>query len=284
MKFEIGRWYEFESVREVPVSLPGLYVIRNRDNGKEYVGKSSDIRRRLTYHASAKEPGMYIHRAIRISGLSQFVFKVELTGEPADLMSLEPLLIEERRCLAPNGYNLTAGGEGSTGRVVTEETRRKLREFNLGRSVPPEVVERTAAQLRGRKLTAEVKLRMSAAQQLVRKTKIYTLEERAARAAIMRGRKASQASKDKMSAARKGNTWAGKRVRLAVHGFSREFLSTQKLANYLEVSYNSVLTWLDGTVGFPPSAWKLLDGELIKVCKPCTVVIRIPAAEHLAYT
>lgn len=56
-----------------------------------------------------------------------------------ELNALEVYYIEKFGTL-DNGYNLTGGGNGSYKRVVTEETRKKLSEANIGKGVVDDVI------------------------------------------------------------------------------------------------------------------------------------------------
>jgi hypothetical protein len=58
--------------------------------------------------------------------------------------------------------NFTDGGEGLSGYVCSEETKQKLREINLGRIQPRDVVDKIALANTGKKRTQELKDKMSA--------------------------------------------------------------------------------------------------------------------------
>jgi hypothetical protein len=51
--------------------------------------------------------------------------------------------------------NLTDGGEGRSGYTLSEETREKLREKNIGRKRTPEQIEKHRKSMTGKKLTKE---------------------------------------------------------------------------------------------------------------------------------
>src|SRR3546814_17579637 len=67
------------------------------------------------------------------------------------LCTREQDLIVELGCLSPAGYNLTLGGEGNPGRVVTPETRAKLRLAHTGKTLSAEHRAQLSAAKMGRK-------------------------------------------------------------------------------------------------------------------------------------
>jgi NUMOD3 motif len=62
------------------------------------------------------------------------------------------------------GYNLTDGGEGTSGTVFTREIREKMRQANLGKKHSFATKRKISRIVKGRKHSAESKARMSLAQ------------------------------------------------------------------------------------------------------------------------
>lgn len=117
-----------------------VYLIHNVKNNKVYVGKAGDSKARWRKHLSiasckrAKEQ-FAIHRAIHKYGESSFEFTV-IQSLPNELIcnEAEQYWISFFKSKSKQfGYNLTEGGEGVSGRVVSEETREKIRQKALGR-------------------------------------------------------------------------------------------------------------------------------------------------------
>ena len=73
-----------------------------------------------------------------------------------------------------NLVNLTNGGEGCFGRVVSEETKLKISNSNKGKKIPKEIVEKIRLKLIGRKHSELTKLKMSLSQ--TGKKHIYSKE------------------------------------------------------------------------------------------------------------
>lgn len=94
----------------------GIYKIENTINGKCYIGQSENIARRWRAHRSAAfNPNadnydITLYRAIRKYGIDNFTFTVLKECELSELNELEIKFIQEYNCIAPNGYNLSAGG------------------------------------------------------------------------------------------------------------------------------------------------------------------------------
>lgn len=101
----------------IPLSTPhllpkisGVYVVRFRPTGQEYVGISKNIRRRAMRHRSAASLDSYLHRVIRTEGLEWFDVALLEEGEVDALLEMEIRHIAARGSFAPGGYNLTRGG------------------------------------------------------------------------------------------------------------------------------------------------------------------------------
>lgn len=144
------------------VSSPNNYLIYKHTcdiTGKSYVGQTKNIQQRTANHKNPGSRCFAFRNAIQKYGWNEFTTEVlaeGLTVEQAN--DLESQFIDQYNTLVPAGYNLTSGG---LNRVVTEETKKKLRELWKNRS--PELVERMHINRIGLKRTKEQKQRMSAA-------------------------------------------------------------------------------------------------------------------------
>lgn len=96
-------------------------------NGKSYHGITTlTVNRRMTGHKTAARNGSTypLHAAIRKYGFDSF--KVEVLNDSTDLAELHALEtagIARDNTMSPGGYNLTSGGEGSTGHTVSDERK-----------------------------------------------------------------------------------------------------------------------------------------------------------------
>lgn len=114
-----------------------VYIYTNKINKKMYVGQTCQ-----GLHERAGNNGYrymknnnYFGNAIKKYGFENFeveVFADKLTKDEAN--SMEKLLIKKLNTMYPNGYNLTAGGDGTCGYKHTEEAKTKMSECAKNRS------------------------------------------------------------------------------------------------------------------------------------------------------
>jgi group I intron endonuclease len=188
-----------------------IYKITNKTTGKIYVGFSKDAIKRFKRHLQLAENGVNrrLYDSIRKHGRDSFELEIITKCDTkAEAIQLEKFWIIELNTLMPNGYNMTSGGDGGytlgnwseeaitalykrqgnsrKGAVVTEATRRKISESNMGKTIPLEQRQRQSATLKriGHKPP-------------VMKGKVPW----------MAGKTHSEATKDKLSKARLGKSW-----------------------------------------------------------------------------
>lgn len=78
-----------------------------------------------------------------------------------ELSDWEIYFIKKFNTLTPNGYNLTKGGEGCRGFCHSKETKEKLRNLNLGKSVSIETREKLSKLSKGKKVSIETRNKIS---------------------------------------------------------------------------------------------------------------------------
>lgn len=176
-----------------------VYLIRCAVTGKCYVGITcrSAFRRWRQHVCSAKRGKISpLYKALRKHG--EFEFTIETLEECLDRASLnaaEQKWIVEHRALVPLGYNLTNGGEGTSGYFHTTSTKLKISLIHKGRKRTAEAIRRSADALRGRKRSEITRLRLSIANR-GKKPSVSTIE--AARAAN-RGRRITESARAAIS-------------------------------------------------------------------------------------
>lgn len=91
-------------------SYPGIYIIKNLITGKEYIGESLNIRRRMLTHSKTKDD-QRIHRSILKYGIENFQVYCEYfpSFTKKDLLELEEKMILDYNTLIPFGYNVAKG-------------------------------------------------------------------------------------------------------------------------------------------------------------------------------
>ena len=196
----------------------GCYVIRNRINGKRYIGSSNDIARRWSEHRSAlnqnKHRNRHLQAAWRKHGPESFSFRVLRTCTAADLQRIEQSFLSH---LNPPEYNIARDAHAPMrGRKLSEETKAKLR----GRKRSAETLRRMRLAAKNRdSATPATRKRMSIAAKL-RKREPHSpqtrermsiarrnrpaMSEKTKRkiAATLRGRRASTETRQKLAVAR----------------------------------------------------------------------------------
>ena len=114
-----------------------VYVITNKVNGKQYVGQTSkDLNVRWGEHTRIKSvPSCgYLHNAIRKYGADNFDIKpLVIVGTKQEMDFYEKQLISVLDTKAPNGYNLTNGGDGVLGFTFSKEQKQKISKGLVGR-------------------------------------------------------------------------------------------------------------------------------------------------------
>ena len=142
-----------------------IYQITNIINNKNYIGKTTKtITERFNSHLAAAKYGSdsYLHRAFRKYGPENFKFSI-IESE----ISSENILNEKEifwiKKLNPE-YNMTKGGEGSTGRILSEQTLLKMSLKAKKRKHNPHSEEtklKISSSLKGKPLSAERKKNIS---------------------------------------------------------------------------------------------------------------------------
>lgn len=144
-----------------------IYLLRNKINGKCYVGQTTrhDVNVRLREHRKESKHDGYgrykqpIHKAIKKYGWDNFDrFILEKCNEQESLNLAEQYWIEHYSAISPLGYNLTYGGRGGR---LSEEVKAKISKSQCGKKRTPEVKRKMSDAHLGKKSTEEHKLNQS---------------------------------------------------------------------------------------------------------------------------
>ena len=93
-----------------------IYQITNLINNKIYIGQTNNITKRWSNHRCCNSPNMIIAKAIKKYGINNFKFEVLFKGlSEEEANEKEILLIKEKNCKIPHGYNICDGGNGTMG-------------------------------------------------------------------------------------------------------------------------------------------------------------------------
>lgn len=90
-----------------------LYKITNNVNAKMYIGVTINPKRRWKQHLRMKTNCKALKSAMKKYGKENFEFTLLCCGEDQYIDDLEVKFIDFYNTVAPNGYNITLGGEGT---------------------------------------------------------------------------------------------------------------------------------------------------------------------------
>ena len=109
-----------------------IYLLVNLKNGRKYIGQTSQTVYYLfaRYRKESKKYGdnRYITRAIKKYGMENFSFEILEYCDTSSINEREMWHIGNINSKAPNGYNLSDGGETERGWKWTVESKQKLRD------------------------------------------------------------------------------------------------------------------------------------------------------------
>jgi hypothetical protein len=102
---------------KLPSGKAGVYAIGHLNSTKLYIGKGCNgdggPTHRIKQHLRSKESKcVLLHNAVRLHGPSNFKAAILKVCEPEEVNGWERFLIAAHKSMKPNGYNLTAGGDG----------------------------------------------------------------------------------------------------------------------------------------------------------------------------
>lgn len=146
----------------------GVYVIRNKVDGKVYVGSTTrHIFKRWQEHLRLLNAGKHISVVLQRSwlkyGRDAFEFAVLERCDKEQCIAREQHWIDELKAAKrTHGYNLSPNAGNNAGRVVSQETRAKLSAIQRGKVIPESVRRKMSDALRGRFVSAETRAKRSA--------------------------------------------------------------------------------------------------------------------------
>jgi group I intron endonuclease len=118
-----------------PINNSGVYQIRNKVNGKLYIGSSVNLKRRKTAHFSELKRGIHHSGKLQNSynkyGADSFVFEVILVCQPCDVLLYEQIILDFKQTVK-NGYNVSPTAGNTTGHKKTPEQIEACRERQRG--------------------------------------------------------------------------------------------------------------------------------------------------------
>jgi len=101
-------------------------------NGKQYIGIAINPKRRWVEHRCG-HGSKILYSAFKKYGIEKFTFSIIFEGSEQAAKDLEVHLIAHYGTIAPHGYNITAGGEGTLGWKPSKVTREKMSQQHRGK-------------------------------------------------------------------------------------------------------------------------------------------------------
>lgn len=167
-----------------------IYYAYCYKSGKGYVGQTINFKGRQRKHESSPDCRALFH-AIKKYGPDLFTWHIIESGIPmSDLGDRERFWIASLNTVAPNGYNLTHGGEG--GGRMSDETKQKLSEARKGFRHTENSKRKMSEKQKGREPWNKGIPRSEETKSKLRKANL--------------GKRHKQEAKDKLSRAFKGRT------------------------------------------------------------------------------
>jgi group I intron endonuclease len=175
-----------------------LYIATNACNGKQYVGLTKNLDRRLKQHLSANGSAPALHAAIKKYGADKFIFSHICDAFDFEAAcDLERMLIQQHNTKAPCGYNLTDGGDGVVGRPMTDHDK-QIRKIASSKHVATLTQDERSKKYgtKGKKPTAVTLKKMSISMKGKNLGKKRSDEERAKMSAAHKARPRSPLSEE----------------------------------------------------------------------------------------
>lgn len=206
--------------------MSAIYLITNTLYEKQYVGQTENYKERWKTHKSISS-NCLLRDDMQELGREFFDFEIIEECKKEDVDDLECYYIDYYNTLVPNGYNISPGG-----RKVSEETKEKLRQINLGKKHTKETVEKIRQGNLGKKQPAHA----------IEKTRLANLgrkrtdEARGNMSKAQMGNRHSEETKQKMSKTRTQN----RVLQILPDKTTVEFDSVKDASGKLNIAYSLI--------------------------------------------
>lgn len=143
-----------------------IYKITNKINNKVYIGQTKrSVEERWAAHKYSvkKTPNYPLSRAIIKYGSDNFIMSIIDFAEDKQSLNDKEIAWIFHYNSTEIGYNLTPGGEGHTGIVFSPDALKRIGDASRGRKWTPETIQKRTNSILGRKVSDDVKHKMSLA-------------------------------------------------------------------------------------------------------------------------
>jgi group I intron endonuclease len=187
-----------------PTARRGFLYRISFPNGKVYIGITSrTVKERFAEHcgkAARLDKNFAVHAAICKYGKENILLETIASANWDEIKAMEVSAIAEQNARVPFGYNLTDGGDGTTGIIVGKETRAMMRANNIGKKLSAETKAKIGAAHEGRIFTEESRAKLSSSAS----SRVFSESDRAKNSEIVRALWADPAYRKKVVAAHAG--------------------------------------------------------------------------------
>lgn len=234
-----------------------IYGWYNTKNEKWYIGQTIHPEARFKSHiyfATRIKNSNHFYRAIRKYGLENFVYCVLEENVLFENLNMREMDWIEYYDSFYSGYNLTLGGDGAKGVILSEEARRKISEFHKGKPAwnsgkhgiySEETLNKLSKAFKGRKpwnkgipMTEEQKIKISESKiNPSKETRIKLSESHKGQKAWNKGIPMTEEAKNKLSESLKGKI-SSKRKPVSKYDLNGNFIETyQSIAEAIKENY-----------------------------------------------
>jgi len=142
-----------------------IYKITNLINGKNYIGQTNNLKRRIGVHKNDSiKSNKPLYKAIRNYGWENFDVSVLLENieDQNEVNHWETIFINVYKSkIDKNGYNLANGGFGCSGFKMTNEAKIKISESKKGKKQSKEHIAKLSKVRKGKKISEETRIKYS---------------------------------------------------------------------------------------------------------------------------
>lgn len=191
----------------------GIYIIRNKQNNKFYIGSAVNIEKRFSEHTWALNKGihcnLHLQRAWLRDGQDNFSFETFFQCKVKELIFFEQLAINtlSQKHGLRSLYNLCPTAGSTLGRQHTIQTKIKIgmksRGKNIGRKHTKEELIKMSKAQKGRIITKEHRIKLSEAHK-GKKLPPFSKEHKKKISIANKGHKVSAETRKKLSVINKG--------------------------------------------------------------------------------
>jgi len=134
--------------------ITGIYCIENIINHKKYIGQAQDMYSRWKNHIwklnNNRHHNKYLQNSWNKYGENNFKFDIVEICNSEKLNELEVYYIDKLNTYCKNnGYNLTFGGEGTIGHILSDEVKELIGSYHKGKIITQEHKDSLSKQFSG---------------------------------------------------------------------------------------------------------------------------------------